>query len=257
MNFYDSIFQYIADYKFWQEFINFIPKLICLKVFFVIKLKSMKIAWYGQSCFRLIVKVNNGEKITIFIDPFDKEIGLTPPRGNADIVISSHNHHDHNNIQSLGGTPFVIDGPGEYDVKKVFIKGVYSYHDDKKGEEHGINTISVIEVEDLKVCHLGDLGQKELSDVQLEKIGEVDILMVPVGGNFTIDGSEAVKIINQIEPSLVIPMHYKIPNVSVKLDGVDKFLQEIGTEKETMEELTIQKKDLTEEEMKVVVMKPI
>jgi len=217
----------------------------------------MKIAWYGQSCFRLIIKVNGGEKITLFIDPFDKETGLTPPRGNADIIICSHGHHDHSNVKSLSGTPFVIDGPGEYDVKKAYIKGIYSFHDDKKGEERGINTISVIEAEDLKICHLGDLGQKELSDIQLEKIGEVDVLMVPVGGNFTIDGSEAVKIINQIEPKVIIPMHYKIPGVSIKLDGLEKFLKEIGVEKETTEELTIQKKDLTEEEMKVVVMKPL
>jgi len=217
----------------------------------------MKIAWYGQSCFRLTIKANGAEKITLFIDPFGKEIGLTPPRASADIVIVSHDHFDHNNIQTLGGNPFIIDGPGEYDVKKVYIKGIYSFHDDKKGEERGINTISVIEAEDLKVCHLGDLGQKELSDNQLEKIGEVDVLMIPVGGNFTIDGSEAVKIINQIEPRVVIPMHYKIPGVSAKLDGVEKFLQEIGMEKETMEELTVSKKDLTEEEMKIVVMKPL
>jgi L-ascorbate metabolism protein UlaG (beta-lactamase superfamily) len=217
----------------------------------------MKIAWYGQSCFRLIIKVSGGEKITLFIDPFDKETGLTPPRGNADIIICSHNHRDHSNTKSLSGAPFIIDGPGEYDVKKVYIKGIYSFHDDKKGEERGINTISVIEAEDLKICHLGDLGQKELSDIQLEKIGEVDILMVPVGGNFTIDGSEAVKIINQIEPKVIIPMHYKIPGISLKLDVLEKFLKEISVEEETMEELTIQKKDLTEEEMKVVVMKPL
>lgn len=217
----------------------------------------MKIAWYGQSCFRLIIKTNGAEKITLFIDPFDKETGLTPPRGSADIIICSHSHHDHNNIKSLSGNPFIIEGPGEYDVKKVYIKGVYSFHDDKKGEERGINTVSVIEAEELKICHLGDLGQKELSDIQLEKIGEVDVLMIPVGGNFTIDGSEAVKIINQIEPKVVIPMHYKIDGLSMKLDGLDKFLKEIGIEKETTEELNIQKKDLTEEKMKVVVMKPI
>lgn len=217
----------------------------------------MKIAWYGQSCFRLIIKTNGAEKTTLFIDPFDKEIGLTPPRGNADIVICSHSHHDHNNVNSLSGAPFVVDGPGEYDIKKVYIKGVYSFHDDKKGKERGINTISIIEAEDLKICHLGDLGQKELSDTQLEKIGEIDILMVPVGGNFTIDGSEAVKIINQIEPNVIIPMHYKIPGLNLKLDGLEKFLKEIGVEKETTEELIIQKKDLTEEKMKVVVMKPL
>src|SRR4030042_1514377 len=207
----------------------------------------MKIAWYGQSCFKLLVKANNGDKITLIIDPFDKEIGLTPPRGNADIVIVSHDHHDHNNVKSISGNPFLIDGPGEYDVKKVFIKGVYSFHDNKKGQERGINTIWVIEAEEMKICHLGDLGQDALSDNQLEKIGEIDVLMIPVGGIYTIDGSEAVKIINQIEPRVVIPMHYKIPGLNIKLNPVEKFLEEIGREKETMEELSIQKKDLTEE----------
>jgi len=217
----------------------------------------MKIAWYGQSCFKLVVKTNNGDKIIILIDPFPKEIGLTPPRGAADIVIVSHDHYDHNNVKAVSGEPFIIEGPGEYDVKKVFIRGIYSFHDNSKGEERGANTISVITAEDIKVCHLGDLGQKELSDNQLEKIGEVDVLMVPIGGTFTINGSEAVKIINQIEPMVVIPMHYKIPGLNLKLNPVDKFLEEIGGEKKTVEELSIQKKDLTEEEMKVIVMKPL
>jgi len=217
----------------------------------------MKIAWYGQSCFKLMVKTNNGEKITILIDPFSKDIGLTPPRGGADIVIVSHEHYDHNNVKTVSGESFIIDGPGEYDVKKVFIRGIYSFHDNSKGEERGVNTISVIEAEDMRVCHLGDLGQKELSDNQLEKIGEVDVLMIPVGGTYTINGSEAGKIINQIEPKVVIPMHYKIPGLNIKLNPVEKFLEEIGRGKEIMEELLIQKKELTEEEMKVVVMKAL
>lgn len=217
----------------------------------------MKIAWYGQACFRLMVKTNNGNKITIITDPFSKEIGLTPPRGGTDIVLISHDHYDHNNIKTVSGEPFIIEGPGEYDVKGVFIKGIYSFHDNSKGEERGVNTIYVVEAEDMKICHLGDLGQKELSSNQLDKIGEVDILMVPVGGVYTINGSEAIQIINQVEPSIVIPMHYKIPRLNIKLNNVDKFLEEIGVKKETLEEFSVQKKDLTEEEMKVVVMKPL
>jgi len=214
----------------------------------------MKITWHGQSCFKLLVKSNNGDKITILIDPFDKETGLTPPRGNADIILITHNHHDHNNLKTVSGTPFVIEGPGEYDVKGVFIRGVYSYHDNDKGVERGINTIYVIEAEEMKICHLGDLGQKELADTQLEKIGEIDILMVPVGGTYTIDSSEAVQVINQIEPSIVIPMHYKIPGITIKLDKVDDFLKEIGAQQETTGEINIKKTDLSEE-MKVIIMK--
>lgn len=215
----------------------------------------MKITWYGHACFKLTVKTGKGDRITIITDPFDKSIGLNPPRVGADIVLVSHDHYDHNNLKAIGGEPFVIEGPGEYDVKGVFIRGVYSFHDTSQGEERGINAIYVIEAEDMKICHLGDLGQKELSSNQLDKIGEVDILMIPVGGTYTINGSEAIQIINQIEPKIVIPMHYKIPKLNLKLDSVDKFLEEIGVKEETMEELSIQKKDLPEEGMKVVLMK--
>jgi len=216
----------------------------------------MKITWHGQSCFKLLVKSNNGDKITILIDPFDKETGLIPPRGGADIVLITHEHHDHNNLKAVSGTPFVINGPGEYDVKGVYIKGIYSYHDNNKGLDRGVNTIYVIESEEMKVCHLGDLGQKELADTQLEKIGEIDILMVPVGGTYTIDSEEAVKVINQVEPTIVIPMHYKIPGLSIKLDEVKDFLKEIGVQQETTEEFNVKKLDLGEE-MKVVVLKPL
>lgn len=216
----------------------------------------MKITWHGQSCFKLLVKSNNGDKITILIDPFDKETGLNPPRNGADIVLITHDHHDHNNLKAVSGTPFVINGPGEYDVKGVFIKGVHSYHDNNKGTERGVNTIYIIEAESMKICHLGDLGQKELADTQLDKMGEIDILMVPVGGTYTINGEEAVKIINQIEPSVVIPMHYKIPGLTIKVEDVADFLKEIGAKQETTEEYNVKKLDLGEE-MKVVVMKPL
>ncbi len=202
-----------------------------------------------------MVKTKNGDKIIIITDPFTKDYGLIPPRAGADIVLISHDHNDHNNVKAIAGEPFIIEGPGEYDVKGVFVKGVYSYHDTSKGAERGINTIYVIEAEGMKICHLGDFGEAELSNNQLDKIGEVDILIVPVGGVYTINGTEAVKIINQIEPKIVIPMHYKIPKLTLKLNSVDKFLEEIGEEKEKLEELSIQKKDLTEEKMRIVVMK--
>ena len=229
----------------------------CEGDFFVVKYSYMRIAWYGQACFRLIGKTNNGNKITIITDPFSKEIGLTPPRGGADIITVSHDHYDHNNVKAPGGEPFVIEGPGEYDVKGIFIKGIYSFHDNSQGKERGVNTVYVLKIEDMKICHLGDIGQKELSNEQVDQIGDIDILMIPVGGIYTINGNEAVQIINQLEPSIVIPMHYKIPKLKIKLNNVDKFLEEIGTKKETMEEFLIQKKDLTEEEMRVIVMKPL
>ncbi|MBI4708647.1 MAG: MBL fold metallo-hydrolase [Candidatus Portnoybacteria bacterium] len=212
----------------------------------------MVITWYGQSCF----KVQSGETV-LFTDPFDKSIGLTPPRGQANVVTISHHHYDHDNIESLASAePFVVDGPGEYEVKGINITGVLTFHDLKEGKERGANTAYIIEIEGIKICHLGDLGQTKLSDQQLEEIDEVDILMIPVGGTWTIDGEEAVDIINEIEPKIVIPMHYKIPGLAIKLDGVDEFLKEMGIpKKETIDKLTIKKKDLPEEGPGVVVMK--
>ena len=211
----------------------------------------MVITWYGQSCF----KIQSGETV-VFTDPFDKEIGLTPPRGQANVVTISHQHRDHNNDETINGGALVIKGPGEYEMKGVEIKGVLSFHDDKEGKERGTNTIYVIEVEGIKICHLGDLGQAKLTAEQIEQIDGVDILMIPVGGTFTIDGETAVEIINQIEPRLVIPMHYKISGLNYKLDGVDVFLKEMGVaKKDAVDRLTLKKKDLPEEETQVVVMR--
>lgn len=212
---------------------------------------QMVITWYGQSCF----KIQSGETV-LFTDPFCKEIGLTPPRGAANIVTVSHQHRDHNNYDALTGDPLIINGPGEFETKGISIKGIFSFHDNKEGKERGTNTIYVIEVEGIKICHLGDLGEEKLNDEQVEEINGVDILMIPVGGAFTINGEDAVEIINQIEPRLVIPMHYKIPGLAVKMDGVDVFLKEMGiSKKEAVDKLTMKKKDLPQEGMEVVVMK--
>lgn len=209
------------------------------------------ITWYGQSCF----KIQSGETV-VFTDPFDKEIGLTPPRGQANIVTVSHEHRDHNNSAALSGEPLVIEGPGEYETKGVEVRGILSFHDDKEGKERGASTIYAIEIEGIKICHLGDLGQSKLTAEQVEQIDGVDILMIPVGGTYTIDGETAVDIINQVEPRLVIPMHYKIPGLTIKLDGVEVFLKEMGVaKKDAVDKLTLKKKDLPEEEMQVAVMR--
>lgn len=190
-------------------------------------------------------------------DPFNKSIGLTPPRVTADIITVSHDHADHNNIKSIGGNPFIINGPGEYELKGVKVLGLASFHDQKKGAERGLNTIYLIEVDRIKICHLGDLGEERLSDEQIEALGQVDILLIPVGGTFTIGAKQAIEVINQIDPKLVIPMHYQLPNLTIKLEGVEKFLKEIGLGKQTpVEKLTLKKKDLDEGQAKVIVMKP-
>lgn len=207
----------------------------------------MNITWYGQSCFRI-----ENKDVRIVIDPFSKEIGLKTPRLNENIVLVTHDHDDHNNAKDLAPETFLINGPGEYEKSGVQVVGLLSYHDNSEGSERGLNTIYVIKVEDIKLCHLGDLGQHELTDEQIEIIGGVDILMIPVGGVYTIDGKEASAIVKQIEPKIIIPMHYKVPGLTIKLDGPEEFLKEVGIKPEEAEVLKITAKTLPQEEIKLV-----
>ena len=217
----------------------------------------MTIFWHGQSCFEIITTPAKNSQVKIVIDPFSEEIGLKVPKLEADILLVTHNHYDHNNVKAVSGNPFLIFGPGEYEIKNVFIQGIESFHDNSEGKERGGNTIYTIEAEDLKICHLGDFGQKELNQEQLEKIGQVDILMIPIGGVFTISAKEALKIMSQIEPKITIPMHYVLPKLKIKLDSIDKFLKSLGIKKlEPQSKLSLKKKDLSPEEARIVVLKP-
>lgn len=217
----------------------------------------MQIIWQGQSFFQILIRKGKESVIRIAIDPFDEQIGLKPPTCEADIVLVTHSHYDHNNIKAIKGNPFLISGPGEYEIKGVFIQGISSFHDNVQGKERGENTIYTLESEEIKICHLGDLGQKELTDEQLEKIGEVDILMIPVGGVYTISAKEAAKIISQIEPKIVMPMHYHIPKLKIKLEGLDKFLKMMGVKTpEISKKLSISQKNLPSEGMKIIILKP-
>lgn len=215
----------------------------------------MHIFWHGQSCFQIIASQQKGEQVKIVIDPFSEEAGLRLPKLEADILLVTHDHYDHNNIKAVGQDPFLIAGPGEYERKEIFIHGIPSYHDDQKGKERGQNTIYIIEAEEMRLCHMGDFGETELSPEQLEAIGDIDILMVPVGGTFTIDAKGAAKVIAQIEPRIAIPMHYQLPGLKIKIDGLDKFLKEMGQKTAAPEpKLLIKKKDLPQEETKIQVL---
>jgi len=212
----------------------------------------MIITWQGHSCFKLQDK-SGPEGVTVVTDPFNKEVGLKVPNFEADIVTVSHQHADHNNIGALRGNPFVIDCAGEYDFKGVLIEGVDSYHDEKDGAERGNNIIYRIEIDDISVTHLGDLGHT-LSDAQLEKLVGTDILLIPVGGTYTLDAKRAVEVISQIEPRIVIPMHYKTKDIKIDLDPVDKFIKEVGLTPTYEEKLKISKKDLPSEDMELVIL---
>ncbi len=212
----------------------------------------MIISWLGQSCFKIQDKVGP-DGVTVVTDPFEKSIGLKPPGFEADIVTVSHDHYDHNNVQAVRGNPFVIRSAGEYDIKGVMVEGVEAYHDGKQGAERGKNIIYRIELDDITVAHLGDLGHI-LDNKQLERLSGVDILLVPVGGKYTVDAKKAVEVVSQIEPRIVIPMHYKIKGLKVDLEPVDKFVKELGLKPTYEEKLKISKRDLPQEDMELVVL---
>ncbi len=217
----------------------------------------MKIIWHGQSLFEIIAKPKQNNEIKIIIDPFDESLGLRVPKLEANILLVSHNHHDHSNVKAVSGSPFLIEGPGEYEVKGIYIKGIPAFHDNSLGKERGKVTIFTIEAEEIKICHLSDFGQAELTEQQLEEIGEVNVLMIPVGGVYTIGSKEASRIINQIEPQIIIPMHYQIPKLKYKFEGLDKFLKVMGIKNpEHLNKLSIKKRDISEEKTKVMVLKP-
>jgi L-ascorbate metabolism protein UlaG (beta-lactamase superfamily) len=199
----------------------------------------MEITYLGHSCFKV-----SGKKINILIDPFDSAVvGLKLGKQDADVVTISHGHSDHNNLSVMKSEDYlVLDSPGEYEIKESEFVGVEAYHDDSKGSERGKVTMFTMEVDGVKIAHLGDLGMQLTSD-QLDRLDGVDVLMIPVGGHKHIDAETAVKVVNQIEPKIVIPMHFKIAEIS-EFDPVDKFFHEMAVTPEPMDKLKVTVKDL-------------
>ncbi len=182
----------------------------------------MEIIWLGHASFRL--RSREGVVIT---DPFQRKGGTPGSRLTANIVTVSHEHPGHSQWASIGGNPRVIASPGEYEVGGIEIIGVPTFHDSEKGKKRGRNTVYVIELDDLVVCHLGDLGHVPTTD-QLGLMRKVDILLIPVGGDATIDAAQAVEVISLIEPKIVIPMHYRVGEGETRLETVDRFLRDMG-----------------------------
>ncbi len=182
----------------------------------------MEITWLGHSCFRL-----RGREAAIVTDPCAKSTGYSVGRLAADIVTVSHDHPGHNNVAAVTGSPRVVQGPGEFEIAGVLIMGIRTYHDDEKGDRLGKNIAYVLELDDLRVCHLGDLGHVPTPE-QVEALSGVDILLAPVGGNNTIDAAAAVETVSLLEPKLVLPMHYQTPAAKAQLDPLDRFLKEMG-----------------------------
>ena len=213
----------------------------------------MDITYLGHSSFKIKTKT-----ATVVTDPFDPAmVGLKYSGVESDIVTVSHNHADHNATGKVAGVKKIIEGPGEYEVMGVSIIGYPSYHDNQKGIERGKNTIFVFEAEGLRLAHLGDLGHT-LSDDLINEIGGVDVLMIPVGGFFTVGPKEAVEIIGKIDPYFILPMHYQTPEMKADLAGklqpVEVFLKEIGMTSETLPKFSIKKEDIIEDQSSKVIL---
>jgi L-ascorbate metabolism protein UlaG (beta-lactamase superfamily) len=182
----------------------------------------LDINWLGHSCFRI-----KGKEAVIITDPFDPSIGYSLKKASADIVTISHFHPGHSHTDVIDGDFKIIRSPGEYEQKGVYITGIASFHDSIEGSERGKNTVYIIEIDGVTICHLGDIGHLPSSHME-EEIGEVGILFIPVGGFSTIDSSIASDAVRSLSPKIIIPMHYKTPKLTRELDPVDNFLSKLG-----------------------------
>jgi L-ascorbate metabolism protein UlaG (beta-lactamase superfamily) len=179
----------------------------------------MEITWLGHSSFL----IEDSKGIRILTDPFDGSLGYDVFKGSADLVTISHHHFDHDYTKNIPVNIPVIDKPGSFNYSDIPITGILSYHDKMKGAKRGKNIIFVFEVDGYRICHLGDLGYV-LSESEIYKLGEIDVLLIPIGGNFTIDGKEAAALSKSINSHIIMPMHYKTPDLSFELDGLENFL---------------------------------
>lgn len=179
----------------------------------------MLLRWLGHACFLL----TRDDGSTLCIDPFHEKVGYATPRLKADVVICSHSHYDHACLDHMNGGFVLVNTAGYYNVAGFAITMIPSFHDDKGGAEKGSNLISVIRAEGQSICHCGDLGHLLLPE-QLRQIGAVDVLALPVGGGYTIDAAQARQVYEQINPAVVVPMHYMTAACRIPLEGLEPFL---------------------------------
>ncbi|MFH1638991.1 MAG: MBL fold metallo-hydrolase [Chloroflexota bacterium] len=182
----------------------------------------MDITWLGHSCFRI-----KGSHTAVITDPFAPEFGELPGKLSADIVTVSHAHPGHSYTDGVSNVKKVVAGPGEYEISGVLILGLATFHDRAGGTEKGTNTVYLMNIDGVTICHLGDLGHV-LGAAEIEDLGNIDVLMVPVGGVSTMDATLAAEMVRRLEPKVVIPMHYRFNERDSGLETADRFLGEIG-----------------------------
>ncbi|KRQ87765.1 metal-dependent hydrolase [Caloramator mitchellensis] len=210
----------------------------------------MRIKWLGHSCF----KITNSKGIRILTDPFDDNVGYHLPQVETDIVTMSHQHFDHNFVDCVKGNFEVVNKVGNFYVKDINITGVHTYHDEEGGKKRGDNIVYVFETDGMRICHLGDLGHI-LTPAQVEMISKVDILLIPVGGIYTLDAEKAKEIVSILRPKIVIPMHFKTDVLKFNLDPVDNFTAYFeNVEILKGQVIEIKQEDLAREDLRVVVL---
>ncbi len=207
----------------------------------------MEIVWYGHSCFRL--RTRGAAAVT---DPCAKQVGYNIPRLRADMVTVSSEHQDYCNLSLVQGSPVVINGPGEYEVKGIFVTGIASRMK-KKDAQIQRNTIYVFDFDALTVCHLGSIDHVP-SQAQIQALADIDVLLIPVGAATTINANQAAEMIGLIQPKIVIPMHYGTKAINLRLDPLGKFLKEMGLPADTSprDSLDITHNDLPAETQVIV-----
>ncbi|MBU0619033.1 MBL fold metallo-hydrolase [Patescibacteria group bacterium] len=212
----------------------------------------MEIVYFGHSCFWL-----KTQEAGVLMDPFADKIGMRLPKVAPDIVCCSHQHSGHNDVSQISNSAFIISAPGEYEIKNVSITGLAAWHDGVDGKDRGRNTVYIVEAEGWRLCHLGDIGHL-LSDKECDLINSVDVLMIPVGGETTIDAKQAAAVVAQLEPRLVLPMHFKTNKTAEYAKAktpIEDFLQEMnGTRVRHEKKLKLSSIAAVESEMEIVIL---
>ncbi len=209
----------------------------------------MELTWYGLSCFR----ITDRGVATIVTDPYDAKLGLPALKLKGEVVTISHDATGHNYVKGVSGTQHILNGPGEYEIGGVFINGIAS---PRKSVDDTKNTMFVFEYEDISVAHLGDLD-RVLTQNQIDALGQVNVLLVPVGGGNTLTAAQASELVSMIEPNIVVPMHFAQKGLKLDLSEVDRFLKEMGvSDVEEESSLRVTRSGLPEEGTQVVVLQP-
>lgn len=184
--------------------------------------KGVRITWFGHSMFL----IEDSQGIRIITDPYQEYTGYTPPKVAADIVTISHHHRDHDNISTIEGSPEVIESIGHFNIRGIVMEGISSFHDEVRGKKRGENIIFKYYVGGITIAHMGDFGQP-ITDEQISALQGIEVLMIPVGGVYTINGKEAARDVKIIKPKIAIPMHYKTPHCAFEIDTVEPFLEDM------------------------------